>query len=99
MFITDAQKLLSLGRGPLFVDARCRAAQDDEIVFQAVEVAPSVQTVCHGFPPLFLIIELERRFSQTQVVFTIDGIPESQSFQDGFDRDFSLARNLCDHFY
>jgi len=53
---------LSLGGGPLFIDARCRATQDDKIVFQALEVAPSVQTVCHGFPPLFLVVELERRF-------------------------------------
>ena len=55
MFIADAQELLSLGGGALFIDARCRATQDDKVVFQALRSRPvGASCVSWSFLLLFL---------------------------------------------
>ena len=73
--VTDTQKILSLGCGADLVDTRGGAAQYHKIVFEAFKIPSAMQTVSHESSPL-IIVKLERRQPQPQVVFAVDGIPE-----------------------
>ena len=76
MLVTDAQKVLGPGCGADLVDTGGRATQYYKIILEAFIIPSAMQTMSHESSPL-ITVKIEGRQSQPQVVFTVDGIPES----------------------